>query len=209
MTIRIAALALMIFTVSAVRAQHFEGKIVYRNSFKSKIPGLTDAQFTEMIGTTQDYFIKGGDYRSTTNGTFFQWQVYLNKDNKLYSKVTNSPVVLWNDCAENPDAMVKAELNRKVATILGYECDELVLTTKNGVQKFYFSSKVSVDGKLFENHKYQNWNEVLARANAMPLKMILDNAQFSKGIATEVVPMKLEDKLFELPADAQLQKSPY
>ena len=84
-------LVLLLTTVSTIYGQDFEGKLVYRNDYKSKLPNATSEQFNSMMGTTMEYFIKGGNYRSSTNGTFFQWQIYINKDNKLYNKMSNSP----------------------------------------------------------------------------------------------------------------------
>ena len=93
-----------------------------------------------MMGTTQEYLIKDGNYKSSANGTFFQWQLYINKDNKLYNKMSNSPTIFWNDGSVNPDEVIKAEINQGVIEILGYQCDELILTCKSGIQKYYFSS---------------------------------------------------------------------
>ena len=190
--------------------QNFEGKIVYANSYKSKMPSVTDQQFTTMMGSTQDYFIKSGDYKSVANGSFFQWQLYVNKDNKLYSKMANSETLLWNDGSENKDEIIKTELNKGVTEILGFKCDELILTCKSGTQKYYFNSKLSVDTKLFINHKFGNWYDYLLKANALPLKTIVDNAQFTlESVATEVKEMKLDNTLFNLPANVQITKSPY
>ena len=190
--------------------QTFEGKIVYKNTYKSKMPNVTDEQFTTMMGSTQEYFIKNGDYKSVANGSFFQWQLYVNKDNKLYSKMANSEKLLWNDGATNSDEILKAEVNKSVIEVLGYKCDELVLTCKSGIQKFYFNLKYSVDTKLFVNHKFGNWYDFLLKTNSLPLKTIVDNGQFSlESIATEIKEMKLEKPVFDLPTDLQTMKSPY
>lgn len=191
-------------------AQSFEGIVVYQNSFKSKLPNVPDQQFAAMLGTTLEYSIKGGNYRTTTNGNFIFWQVYINTDNKLYSKVATSEAILWNDGAIINDEILKSEVNKAVVDILGYSCDELILTCKSGVQKYYYSTKLKVDASLFEKHKYQNWNEVMAKTNSVPLKMIVDNDQFTlESVATEVKPIKLDDKLFMLPVDSKLEKSPF
>lgn len=203
-------LVLLLITVSFTYGQSFEGKVVYKNNYKSKIANVTNEQFSSMMGTTQEYYIKGGNYKSSGNGTFFQWQLYSNKDNRLYSKMSNSPAILWNDGSVNADEVVKAEINKGVIDILGHQCDELILTCKSGVQKYYFSSKLKVDPKLFEKHKFGNWNEVMSRTSALPLRMIIDSPQFTvESSAIEIVPMKLDDKFFELPADSKLEKSPY
>jgi hypothetical protein len=203
---------LFVFTVISLSAiaQNFEGKIVYHNTYKSKLPNVPDEQFNSMMGTTQEYLIKGGNYKSTMNGTFLQWQLYLNKDNRLYTKMANSEAIFYTDGAVNPDAVVKTEINKGATEILGYVCDELVVTTKSGIQRFYFSPKIKIDSKLFQQHKFGNWAEILAKINSLPLKMILDTPQFTaESVATVIGESKLDDKIFDLPANATIQKSPF
>lgn len=205
----LAILCLLLSTITAF-GQGFEGKIIYANSYKSKNAKITDQQWTTMMGSNQEYFIKGGEYKSITNGTFVQWQQYSNKDNKLYTKMANSETLLWNDGSIQGDEVLKVEVNKKVTEILGYKCDEIILTCKSGVQKYYFNSKLAVKTKLFANHKFGNWFDYLSKSNALPLKSIIDTAQFTmESIATEVKPTKLDPKMFELPADVKTQKSPY
>ena len=206
----ISLLTLLLTTITLSFGQSFEGKIVYKNEYKSKLPNVPSEQFTSMMGSTFEYSIKGGNYKTIADGSFFQWQVYINKDNKLYNKLSNSASILWNDGAVNPDELIKSELNKGGATILGYKCDELILTCKSGVQKYYFSPELKVDASLYEKHKFGNWDVIMSKANGLPLKMIVENPQFiMESVATSVTPMKLEDKIFELPADSKLEKSPY
>ena len=190
--------------------QSFEGEIIYMNTYKSKMPAVTDEQFVAMMGSRQEYYIKGGDYKSVVNGTFMQWQLYINKNNKLYNKMSNNAALLWNDGAINTDEVLKADLNKAVTEILGYKCDELVLTCKSGVQKYYFNASLAIDSKLYTRHLFGNWYEFLSRSNALPLKLVVDTAQFSwESIATEIKPLSLDAQFFALPADAKTMKSPY
>ena len=201
---------LVLFLSSASRAQHFEGKIVYKNAYKSNLSKLSDEQLNAMMGTTQEYYIKNGDYKSTVDGSTFQWQLYKNRENRLYTKFSNSEILLWNDVAENADEILKAEVNKEVTEILGYLCDELVLTCKSGIQKYYFNTSVSVDPALFVNHKYGNWYDVVSRSHSLPLKMIIENEQFSlESVATEVKAMEIDKAFFDLPPNAKKMKSPY
>jgi hypothetical protein len=171
---------------------------------------VSDADFTQMMGTTMEYNQKEGNYRSNTNGTFLQWQLYVNKDNKMYTKIATSPAILWNDGAENPDSVLKSELKKNAVEILGYKCDELILTCKSGVQKYYFSSKLPLDPSLFENLKFGNFYTYLSTAKALPLKMVMEQAQFTlEAVATSVEEKKLDAADFSLPPDAELQKNPY
>jgi hypothetical protein len=182
--------------------QTFEGKIVYKTSYSNQ-------QLTTMMGDTQDYFIKNGDYKSATNGTYVKWQLYINADNKIYSKVTNSETLLWNDGASNPDSIVKAEVNKDVLEVLGYKCDELIVTCRSGVQKYYFNDKLGVDSNLFEKHQFGNWYFILTNTHSLPLKMILEAGEYSvESIATEIQEVKLDKAFFALPPNSITKKSP-
>jgi hypothetical protein len=211
MTTRFILLLLVcILNLTDSFAQNFEGKIVYSNKYKSKTTTMPDEQFTSMMGTTQEFSIKGGDYKSSLNGKLVQWQIYINQDNKLYTKMSNVSSILWKDAAINDNEVLTSEINKNAIEILGYTCDELILTCKSGVQKFYFNSALKVDPALYANHKFLNWNEVISKSSALPLKIILDTPQFSlESIAVEIKPMVLDKTLFELPADSKLEKSPY
>lgn len=199
-----------VFLATASSAQNFEGQITYVNTYKSKNPQVADEQWTAMLGDTQQYKIKGENYRSDTNGTMMQWVLFIKQDNKLYSKIATSPVVYYNDATVQGDEIYKSELNKDVLTVLGYSCDELVLTCKNGIQKFYFNAKFGIDPKLFENHKIGNWYDFVSRSKALPLKTVLETNMFTlESTATEIKPMQLDAQLFALPAGVKTQKSQY
>lgn len=191
-------------------AQSFEGQVIYKNTYTSKMAAVSDEQFNVMMGTVLEYYIKDGNYKTVSNGSAFQWQLYINADNKIYTKVSNSETILWNDASVNADSVLQADVKKEVVDVLGYMCDELVLTCRTGVQKYYYSSKLAVDPKLFAAHKFGNWHDVVSRTNSLPLKTIIETQQFTmQSVATEVKPGKLEKAFFELPAGAKTMKSPY
>lgn len=205
-------LSTLFFTLlfSAAFSQSFEGKITYNVTYKSKNPAITDAQFAAMMGSTQEYFIKGGSYKSIMNGELVQWQLYPSQDTLMYSKMSNTPSVYWVDARTDDDQILKTEINKGAATILGYLCDELILTCKSGVQKYYFSQKLPLDYTLFAKHNYGNWLAYLKQAKAVPLKMSADTEMMTiESTATAVKAMKLESSFFQLAKGSKLEKMPY
>lgn len=202
-------LCLSLYCVVAF-AQSFTGTVVYNNTFKSKIQQATDQQFSDMMGSTQTWVTDGVTYRADMNGSLMQWQLYVPADGKLYTKMSNSPEAIWNDVTVNPDEVLSSEIHPGVAEVLGYKCDELILNCKTGVQKYYFSSKLSLDDKAYTKHQYGNWYAYLSKAHAVPLKIIIDSQQFSmESVATSVKPGMPEKNLFALPAGLVTTKSPF
>ena len=194
----------------SVLGQNFEGKITYQNTFKSKNSQITDQQWTNMFGPIQEFYAKGSNYKNVSNGTLLVWQVYSAKENMIYTKMGNSPSVYWNNAGENTDTILKSEIKKASAVVLGYTCDELILTCKSGLQKYYFNSKVGVDPKLYAAHTYGNFAFYLAKSKAWPLKSIIATDQFTLiSTATEIKPMVVDANIFKLPAGAKLEKSPY
>lgn len=201
---------LALFTAFISNAQNFEGEIIYSNTIKSKNAQITNEQWTKMLGTQQHFYIKGNHYKSETNGSMMQWQLYVPSENKLYSKMGNSEVLLWNDASVRNEEIISSSVKTHAATILGYNCDELTLTCKSGVQVYYYSSKLAGDCKLYEKHLYGNWYDFLKLAKGMSLKTSIETPQFILvQVATEINSKKLEDSFFVLPADVKSTKSPY
>lgn len=191
-------------------AQFFEGKITYNISYTSKTAGVTSEQFASLMGNTQEYFIKGSHYKYVFNGKLMQWGVYVPAELKLYTKMANSETLLWNDVGVNTDQVLKAELNKGKETILGYLCDELILTCRSGIQRYYFNSSLGVDPSIYARHIYGNWYDYLSHTKALHLKSIIETPQFvMETTATEVKPMKLDDAVFLLPPGVKTMKSPY
>ncbi|MDQ3050550.1 MAG: hypothetical protein M3Q95_06655 [Bacteroidota bacterium] len=197
------------FVIIVVNAQNFEGKMTFKNTYTSKLPQVTNEQWNTMMGSIQEYWIKDSAYKSVTNGTIMQWQLYNPVENRLYNKMSNSESVLWMDGDKNDDEVISAVINKGVVEIQGYLCDELILTCKKSVQKYYFNSAFKVDASLFIKHKFGNWYDIVSRTNSLPLKSYIQNAQFiMEGIVTEITPMKLEASLFELPEGIPIAKMP-
>ena len=195
---------------AAESGSFFEGKILYDNTYKSKNMMMPSALWNSMMGAKGEYYIQDGNYKLISNGSLNKWQLYINKDNKVYSKLSSSSAVLFNEGETQGDEVLKVEVNKNVIEVLGYSCDEVILTCKSGVQKFYFNSDIAVDAKQFEKHKFVNWYDYVKVAKALPLKRIVNTSYFTmECIATEVTPMKLDISLFELPEGVEVKKNPY
>jgi hypothetical protein len=191
-------------------SQSFEGKITYDNNYQSKMSNVSDEQFSQMMGSEQEFYIKGGKYKSIVNGSALEYLLYLPESNKLYTKTPSSDVLLWGDASKNSDEIVSTVINKRADTILGFVCDEVIFTCKSGVQKYYYHSKFSVDKHLFAGHKAANWAAFLSVAGALPLKMILENEQFVfVSIASSYKQENIADDFFKLAADAKMMESTY
>ncbi|HTJ12105.1 MAG TPA: hypothetical protein VL547_08770 [Dinghuibacter sp.] len=204
---------LILFAVLAaprlLNAQTFEGKVVYQLTYTSKLKGLSNDRLANAMGDRSEYYIKGGDYKTVSNGTIFQWQLYRNHENRIYNKTLKSNALLFAEGASNTDTVYNTSLVFGAVTILGHSCDEVVLNCRSGVQQYYFSPSFGVDSELFRLHRYGNYYEYISRAHAIPLKYVVDTPQFIvEATAVQVTPMTLDASFFALPQGVLLQPMP-
>jgi hypothetical protein len=205
---------LLTFILSAVfyvsYGQSFEGEVIYSTQCKSKMPGLTDDQLNALGGDTLRYYMKGGDYRSDLNGLMFQWQIYSNHDNKFYTKLRSNDTLYSEDGSINPDTFYHVEVVKNAGVVFGHNCNEIIYTCKSGQQQFWYSTTdYHIDGKLYAKQVYQHWADYLSRANAMPLKIVVDNKMGIEVMTVVgVIEKKIPDSFFVLPANPIIVPSP-
>ena len=206
---KIVFIAFNILTISISFGQNFEGKIIYSNTCISNIPQITNESLSSFTGSKQEFIIKEGNYKSITNGTFFEWQLYINTSGKFYTKVTSSETTYCIDDKKQhkEDEVISLKLNKNVTKILDYNCDELIVKYNRKVEKYYFNSGIIIDTKIFKNEKFQNWYGYFLRSNVFPLKIIIETfAVTFESVATEIIPLKIDDKTFELPEGVKVEE---
>lgn len=196
--------------VCLAHSQSFKGVIRYTNRYQSHIGQVSDEEWGRMMGTEQIYYQEEGYYKSELNGNMLQWQIYRPDENKVYTQFAGTGAVLWNDAAANTDSILKWEITPDKAVILGYSCHELVLTCRSGMQRYYFAPSLATDPALFAGHAMANWAAVMSLCKAVPLKLVIENNQFTlTSVAVNVERKDPDDALFRLPDNASVQKSPY
>ncbi len=203
------SLLLLCLTVS-LSAQDFQGKITYVNSYYSKKLGINDLQWGAMMGNRSEYFYKEGNYLVKLNGSLTQGQQYVHNLNSIFNTIANSDSLYCIDAIENRDSVLKIVVNKDVVDVMGYRCDEMIMTTKTGVHKYYYSSRFGVNPKLFAKHKFGNWAAYTKVAKAFPLKMIIETPQYTfESFAIKTEYYLIDSKFFELKPRVSIAAQPF
>ena len=192
-------LSISIFFILNSNAQFFEGKIIYKNNFQSKVTNYPSENLNRLMGTKQTYMIKGRNYKSVFNGIFLKSQIYRGEENRSYSLTAKSDTLYYEDYSKNLDKALSYEIKKNQDTILGTPCDVLIVQAEKSKEYFYYNSKCGINPELFKQHNYGNWYYIISKTKALPLKTVIETKQFiMTSVATEIIPMKLEDTVFEI-----------
>jgi hypothetical protein len=196
---KLTLLSCLLLVVIKLNSQSFDGLIRYSNNYDSKDNNISSEQFNYLLGTKQIFAIKSGNYKSVFNGKFIKLQIYRSDENRNYSLTAKSDTLYYEDYSKNIDKALSYEIKKNQDTILGVPCDLIIVKSLNSTTSIYFNSKYSVDPEVYKNHKYGNWHYIISKTKSLPLKIINETDKFimTSG-ATEIIPMKLEDNVFEI-----------
>ena len=192
------------------KAQDFEGKITYKMTYASHNPGVSSAKLAAALGDKEEYYIRGSQYKSLTNGTVLSMELYDDKANKIYNKLPKSDTLYWIDAAVNSDQPTGSEIRSNADTVLGKPCDALVLKNRSGSATFYYNSQYKADASKYSKHQYGNWAILLEKTGCLPLKSVIVNGPFEITMtAVEISPQTLDAAMFSIPAGTPIQASMY
>ncbi len=209
-------IALMIFCSCFTLAQ-FEGIIESRNVTTDETGGTVEYQMTMWIGrdmvkvkTTSLEGIPGNTmiYRNDKNVIWM-----FAEGEKSYVEIDQSeqPVQQY---AATPEEKYKVRRTGKKKTILGYLCEEIILTRESEKTTIWATAKLKrlndVLAKAFggENgHGPQAWDDELSKFGLYPLKatILVDGHIAESQEVTAISEKKLPVELFQVPADFEKQ----
>ncbi len=201
----LAAFACLLLSAESPR-KTFQGEIDYDVSYESNQKTVDPTQLQIMFGVKEQFFISAAGYKSMTDGQLIEMQLYNPAANRLYTKVPESDTLIWFDAGINYDSVIQFSIDPNADTILGYPCQALSFSSKSGSSKYFFSNEFPIDPQPFRNHRFSNWAFVCEKTQALPLKMIIRNAQWTMtAVATVIRPMRLDSPFFKVPPGIQLQ----
>ena len=155
----------------------------------------------------ENFYYKNGNYKYSVP-IHQTWTIYKTNENKIYTK--NKKGKLYsNDANLNKDSITNITINKSALKVLGFDCDELIIESPGSIQKYYYSSKLSIDPMFYKNHDYGNLNTITSITKSIPLKtlFIIENqGLILESIAIKINSRKIEDEIFLIPNDIELQE---
>jgi len=201
---------LALLSICTVCGQSFEGKIQYKVQTYSKDKSIATADLQKSLGSWQTYQFRGKDFLMTNNGKMLVWQLYKADEGKVYQRMDNQSKVYFLDAARITDEVQKIDLLPNEITVLGKRCKGVRFQKYSGTFTYYYSTAYPILAENFQQLVFENWNQIFAAIQAVPLKIVVENEQFKVDItAYKVWPNALDVQQFILPDAAFIEASPY
>ncbi len=186
----------------------FEGKIIYDINYISKQENVSNEQIQKFVGSKMIFYTKDGNTRKeyyNTEGKLVSFRIFNQKDHMSYMMLADEDTIFYYDpIVEEFDNEIKKE--EKIYMIADYECSKIsvISTPKAGFDKYginssnyYITPKLKVNTEWFSNFNEGAYNTVVLLGKGCSLGIDLSAKWWDQELrATEVIPEKLDDKLF-------------
>ncbi|ATL49346.1 hypothetical protein COR50_20395 [Chitinophaga caeni] len=194
-------LFLLVSSFKPLMAQDFTGKIVYANTYYSKVDDMTDAQYSTLFGSKTQFYIKNGNIKESFNGIALRMQVFRSDSNKLFFYKANTDYPLSIKPVNDKDSMMKVIIGEDADTInvLGKRCHKVIIESNNGKVTYYFNNDIQIDPSYFRDYKLNSFDIFTQMTHSLPLKIVLETSEYTKeSTAIEMTPLSLQDEFFEI-----------
>ena len=190
------------------QSEFFEGTFVYDMTYVDKTGEMSKKDAKKFMGDQQTWTISGGRYTSLMNG-MMPIAVYWPGNDTLYMHIGGMESLWWINAKENPDQLVKWEIEENAEKIKGVMCNKMVIQAEKETQTIYYNPKIKLNAELYQNHNYGFWNLYTEKAGGLAYRMIIDDEESTIDIVLkEIKSTAIGDSAFELP-DLPRVESPF
>lgn len=192
-------IAVLLIISSNVIAQNFNGYIFYKYTYlDSAGQDITKSKTQEKgYSLEQHYFINDSNYLALDeNGILIQ--LYNSYDNNYYFSM-DGKVSSVNANIEFPPSP-KIESNKEKVNVLNYRCKSRIFITELTKTTYFYSKKIAIDPKNFENHRFGNWSKYLSVSKgALPLRIVSAYEDYIQILeAVKVEEKEVPDEKFDI-----------
>lgn len=208
------AIILILFVLGSLSARaqgYFEGEIEYRYQFQLKSPSVDSTRFRALFGYGSTMVFKDGNFRHDYDGGAAEFNIYNRRDNRLYERRRGNDTIYWYDCSTGGNRAQEIKLSSDQKTVLGISCNGLIVQyPKYRKTEYYNSDSIKVDASWFSKYKRDDQDKVDAIEKSISLRIEYDFPKYLViSEATRINRQSIDLKVFEIPANAILQKMNY
>ena len=191
----------LVLIASATHAQ-FSGKITYRDSYVSKNPSISSADFEKFIGSKRELYIQRSFYKDVHYGELESVNLYRGDANRVYRYNIGSDTIFWMDASRDTlSKVLDFKMEESDEIILGMKCKKLTVKSQLGISIYFFNDHFSIDPTDFKNHHLNFWDFYTSKCKSVPLKVIYESGEIIlTSTAIKVDPINLRSDIFNIPS---------
>jgi hypothetical protein len=188
--------------------KYFEGTIEYAYEVKLKSKKVDLSRLQKALGKGCTLYFKEGNFRHDYDGGVLEFDVYNNRENKLYTKKRGNDTIYWYDCSKKGKSIKDLKVSEEKIEVLQMLCAQLTIQySDHNVVEYYNSDSIRVDPAWFAKFKRDDQFKIDGIEKSIFLRSERDYPAFTIiSTATRIIKQTLHPNVFEISINAIVLK---
>jgi hypothetical protein len=195
----ITVVFLILTAMLSAQPKEFEGRIMYKTSIQSKVPGVESKIWHNVltVGDNMTAYIKQGNYKLVSN---LSEQYYIPGKQMRFIKFKNLDTLYYMEYSSDTAAVISVSKEGAGKTISGYACTPITIKIFSGETKYFYTPALYLNPEYDKNNTIGQLNVLTRETSSIWLESIADTKSYSiTTTCTQLVQEQLNPNVFDLP----------
>ncbi len=197
----VCALMIMMFNGYIFsQPKDFEGKIVYKTTIQSKVPGVENKIWQNIMATGDNMttYVKQGNYKLEAG---LSDQYFIHEQQKVFLKFKALDTLYYMDYSFDTSAIIGISKSGTGKTISGYTCNPISIKTNDGEKKFFYAPDLYLNPEYDKNNTIGQLNVLSRETSSIWLESTWETESYTAThTCTQLVQENVNNSKFDLPA---------
>ena len=191
----------IVFSVPvSAQPKEFEGKIIYKTSIQSKVPGVENKIWRNILATGDNMtsYVKKGNYKLVTG---LSDQYFIHDKQKVFIKFKSIDTLYYMDYSSDTSTVINVSKEGAGKTINGYACNLITIKTLNAEKKFFYAPALYLNPEYDKNNTIAQLNVLSMETSSIWLESTMETESYSAtNTCTQIVQENISSSVFDLPS---------
>jgi len=190
---------LLLSVAMAAQPKEFEGRIVYKTSIQSKVPGVESRIWHVILamGDNMTCYIKKGNYKQVTG---LSDNYFIPEKQKVFIKFKSIDTLYYMDYSSDTATVISVVKTGMGKTISGYTCSSITIKTSGSERKVFYAPSLYINPEYDKNNTISQMNVLTRETSSIWLESASESQSYSMmHTCTQVIPETVSSSVFDLP----------
>jgi hypothetical protein len=181
---------------------------VYSSEYQKKDSSFDLSSITSYPSKISNFYFKNGNWKQTLDTSFVEYQYFDHTLKQQFYKLRGLDTLLYmayDKRTDGQDSMPSVTMLYNTDTVLGRQCNRLILHTSKLKLTFIYSSSIKVNPAWFNKTQGGYYDIIYGKMKSLYIKLIVESDHFiTIQTAVKIIPRTIPDTIFP-----DISKIPY
>lgn len=190
---------LILTAMLSAQPKEFEGRIIYKTSIHSKVPGVDSKIWHTILamGDNMTCYIRQGNYKQVTG---LSDNYFSPEKQKVFIKFKSIDTLYYMDYSSDTTTVISVLKTGADKTISGYTCSPITIKTPGSERKVFYAPSLYINPEYDKNNTISQMNVLTRETSSIWLESMSESQSYNTThTCIQVIQETVSSSVFDLP----------